>query len=138
MPASYLIDAVAGIVYSRAWAVLTDEQIAAHASALRNDPRFDPGFRQIVDFRELTDIRVSTEGVRGVAQVNPFRRDARRAFVVASEEAFGLIRMFGAYTDSNPEQFRIFRDLENALEWIGLARTASWPAQPPDATFGGS
>ena len=136
MPGSYLIDVPRGIVFTRGSGVLTDEQIAAHAEALRGDARFDPGFRQIVDFRELTDIRVTGAGVRNVARQNPFRRDARRAFVVNSEEAFGLTRMFASYTDSSGDRFAIFRALEPALEWIGLEPTTPWPAQPPDATFG--
>ena len=138
MPGSYLIDVASGVVYSRKWGVLTDEQIAAYSETLRADPRFDPGFRQIADFRELTDIRVSGAGVREVARHNPFRRDARRAFVVSSEEVFGLTRMFGSYTDSSGDAFRIFRAIEPAFEWIGLDPTTPWPAQPPDATFGGS
>ncbi len=137
MPGSYLIDVAAGIVYSRKWGVLTDEQVAAHAETLRADPRFDPGFRQVADFRELTDLRVSGNGLRNVARHNPFRRDARRAFVVSSEEVFGLARMFGSYTDSSGDQFRIFRAIAPAFEWIGLAETTPWPPQPPDATFGG-
>ena len=135
MPGSYLIDVSAGIVYSRKWGVLTDEHIVAHAATLRADPRFDPGFRQIADFRELTELRVSSEGLRDVARQNPFRRDARRAFVVTSDEVFGLARMFGAYTDSN-DQFRVFRAIEPAFEWIDLDPGTPWPTQAPDATFG--
>jgi hypothetical protein len=116
--------------------VLTDEEIAENAKTLRADPRFDPGFRQIVDFRELTEIHVSGAGVRDVAHVNPFRRDARRAFIVTSEEAFGLTRMFGLYTDSSEDEFAIFRTLEPALEWIGLDPRTRWPDRSPDATFG--
>jgi hypothetical protein len=136
MAASYRIDVARGVVYSRGWGVLTDEEIAAHAQTLRVDPRFDPGFRQIVDFRGLTNIRVSGAGVREVARYNPFRRDARRAFVVVSDEAFGLTRMFGMFTDSSAEQFGIFRSIEPALEWIGMEPTAPWPDQAPDKMFG--
>ena len=136
MPASYLIDVANGIVYSKGWRVLTDEQIAAHATTLVADPRFDPGFRQIVDFRELTEIKVSGAGVRDVARMNPFRRDARRAFVVGSEEAYGLTRMFGFFTDANEDQFRIFRAIEPAFEWINLDPASPWPGGAPDKTFG--
>jgi hypothetical protein len=136
MPSSYLIDVPNGVVYSKKWGVLTDEQVAAYTKALWADPRFDPEFRQIVDFRQLTEIRVSGAAVREIARDNAFRRDARRAFIVASDEAFGLTRMFGMFTDSKAETFGIVRTLEAAFEWIGMEPTASWPTQPPDATFG--
>lgn len=137
MPGSYLIDVKTGIVYTRGWGILTDEHIAEHARALRADPRFDPGFRQIVDLRELTDVRITGRGIRDVAAINPFRRDARRAFVVVSDETFGLTRMFGFFSESSSEQFGIFRTIEPALEWIGLDPKAAWPKREPDATFGG-
>ena len=135
MPGSYRIDVAKGIVYSRAWGPLTDEEIAAHAKTLRADPRFDPGFRQIVDYRELTTIGVTSDGVHEVARQNPFRRDARRAFVVTTEEAFGLVRMFWEYTDSSREHFAIFRAIEPAFQWVGLDPATPWPTEPPDAIF---
>jgi hypothetical protein len=138
MPSSYLIDVESGVIYARKWGVLTDEQVAAYTKALWTDPRFDPGFRQIVDFRELTTIRVTGAAVRGIARDNAFRRDARRAFVVATDEAFGLARMFGMFTDSNAETFTIVRTLEAAFEWIGMEPTTPWPTQAPDKTFGDS
>jgi hypothetical protein len=138
MPSSYRIDVESGVIYARKWGVLTDEQVAAYTKALWADPRFDPGFRQIVDFRDVTSIHVTGAAVRDVARENPFRRDARRAFIVASDEAFGLSRMFGMFTDSSSETFTIVRTLEAAFEWIGMEPTSPWPTQPPDATFGDS
>lgn len=136
MPGSYLIDVERGIVFSRGWGVLTDQDIAEHPAALAADPRFDPGFRQIIDFGDATEIRITTEGVRVAADRNPFRRDARRAFVVATDEAYGLSRMFWAFTESSAEQFAIFRAMAPALEWIGLDPQTPWPAQAPDKIFG--
>ena len=41
MPGSYLIDVANGIVFTRAWGVLADDEIIAHAQTLRADPRFN-------------------------------------------------------------------------------------------------
>jgi hypothetical protein len=79
---------------------------------------------------------VTSAGVQQVARHNPFSRDARRAVVVVSDEAFGLARMFGLFADVEHEQMRIFRDMKAAFEWVGLDLDGPWPAQPPDATFG--
>lgn len=135
MPGSYLIDLPRRIVFSRGWGVLTDMEIGAHAETLRADPRFDPGFRQIANFLELTQVRVTAEGVRNVALHNPFRPEARRAFAVPSDETFGLTRMFELYTDSHADQFGIFRALGPAMEWLGLDSMTPWPVQPPDKIF---
>ena len=135
MPGSYLIDVENRLVYSRGWGILTDDEVASHAGTLRADPRFNPDFRQIIDFSDLTEIRLTVAGIHGVAQINPFRRDARRAFVVPSDVAYGLARMFEGFTNSDPEQFRVFRSVGPALEWVGLDASAPWPPASPDAVF---
>jgi hypothetical protein len=136
MPGSYLIDLQRGLVFTRGWGVFTDHELLWHAETLRADPRFDPEFRQVVSFLDVSEVRVTAEGVRALAQINPFRRDSRRAIVVPSDLVFGLTRMFEAHTNSDQEQFRIFRVLEPAFEWVGLDPAASWPAGEPDATIG--
>ena len=106
-----------------------------HARALRDDPRFEPGFRQLIDFRDIDRIELTTKGVQHVAHRNPFRRDARRAFVVTQEEVFGMVRMYWSYAEADPDQFRVFRVIGPALEWVGLDATAPWPTETPDALF---
>jgi hypothetical protein len=44
--------------------------------------------------------------------------------------------MFEALSGSDQEQFRIFRAIEPALEWVGLDPATPWPADAPDAVFG--
>ena len=128
MPGSYLIDQPRSLVFSRGWGALTDDELLWHAETLRADPRFDPGFRQVIDFLGLGEIRVSPEGVRTIAQLNPFRRDSRRAVTVPSDLVYGLTGMFEAHSNSDQEQFRVFRALQPAFEWVGLDPAAPWPA----------
>ena len=136
MPASYLIDTVQRFVFSRGWGVLTDDELLWHAEALRADTRFDPGFRQIANLMDVRHVRVTPQGVRNLAQFNPFRPDSRRAIAVPSDLAFALARMFEAHTSSDQEQFRVFLALGPALEWVGLDPAALWPEREPDAIIG--
>ena len=136
MPASYLIDQERGVVFSRGWGVLMDEEILAHAKVLRADIRLTPDLRQVADFRDVTKLGVTSEGVRRAAKNNPFGPDARRSFVAPLDETLGMLRMFGIYIDADDSQFRIFRTLGPAMEWVGLDPTTPWPDQQPDANFG--
>jgi hypothetical protein len=136
MPASYLIDQPRGVVFSRAWGVLTDGEILAHAKGLRADARLTPRLRQVANFRDVTKLDVTSEGVRRTAKDNPWGPDARRSFVAPLDETMGMLRMFGIYMDADDSQFRIFRTLEPAMEWIGLDPATPWPEEQPDATFG--
>jgi hypothetical protein len=135
MPVSYLIDVPNRVVFSRAWGMLSDQEIIAHAQTLKNDPRLEPGYRQVGDFLATNALLLTSAAIRAVAFDNPFPRDARRAFVVPSDEAYGLARMFTLYLDADPNEFVIFRALEPALEWVGLPRSALWPDKDPDKTF---
>jgi hypothetical protein len=47
-----------------AGAILTDRELVAHARALASDPRFKPDFRQVVRFVDVTDMKVTSSGVR--------------------------------------------------------------------------
>jgi hypothetical protein len=136
MPGSYLIDVPRRTVFTRGWGVLTDEEIIAHARALRADPRFEPRFSQIIDFSDLEEIKATATAVERIAERNPFDAGARRAFVVATDEMHGMVRMYWSYTGVAPEQFKLFRSLAPALEWLGLEGMTQWPKEPPDATFG--
>jgi len=138
MSASYLIDQPRSIVFSRAWGILTDDELRWHAETLQADARFDPGFRQAADFRDVVEMRVTPEGVRSLAHVNPFRRDSRRAIIVPTDLTFGFVRMFEALTQSDPEQFRVFRLMGPAFEWVGLDPAMPWPVEEPNATIGAS
>src|SRR6266850_7414679 len=136
MPYSYWIDVEREIVFSRIWGTLTDEQVAAHAVGLKADPRFDAELNQVLDLRELTDLRVTNAGIRKVAHLVPFRPDVRRAFVVGTGQAEALSSILFTYTDAGVDQYTLFRTLEPAMEWVGLDSATPWPAQAPDRTFG--
>ena len=135
MPGSYWIDPSKNTVFSRGWGVFTDEELIAHATTLRADPRFAPSFQQIVDFRDLEGLHVSAEAVTRIARDNPFPRDARRTVVVPSDAVYGMVRMFEVRMNADPAQFAIFRTIEPAFEWIGLDPGTPWPTRVADAVF---
>jgi hypothetical protein len=136
MPYSYFIDLDRDVVFSRIWGTLTDDDIVAHAESLKADPRFDPELNQVIDMRGLSDLQVTSHGVRRLAQLVPFRPDARRAFVVGTGQAEQLSRVLFNYTKAGVDQYTLFRDLPHAMELVGLDPGTLWPDQPPDRTFG--
>lgn len=136
MPYSYVIDLELEVVFSKIWGTLTDDHVAAHATGLKDDPRFDSEFNQILDMRELDDLQVTSSGIRKVAHLVPFRPNARRAFIVGTGQAEALSRVLFAYTDEGIDRYKLFRDLPPAMEWVGLDPKTPWPAQAPDKTFG--
>ncbi|GEM_PF-1736699 len=95
MPGDYILLVERKLVFSRAFGVLTDADLRDHARQLKGDPRLDPSFRQFADFSALTDLRVTTSGVRSISGVaNPFLPGCVRAILVPTSESFGMARMF--------------------------------------------
>jgi hypothetical protein len=136
MPYSYLIDLERGVVFSKIWGTLTDDEVADHATGLREDPRFDPELDQILDMRELSELKVTSHGIRKLATLVPFDPESRRAFVVGTGQAEGLSRVLFTYTEAGVDQYTLFRSLEPAMESVGLDPKTPWPDQVPDKTFG--
>jgi hypothetical protein len=132
MPAAYRLDLHFRVVWSRAWGVVTDEELDAHSRALRADPRFEPSFRQFQDLTDATEPRVTPAGLLLLAQINPFGKHARRAVVVASDVVYGLARMHEQLRNESGDDLRVFRDRADALAWLGLPE--DWT--PPDAAPG--
>jgi hypothetical protein len=136
MPGSYKLDVERRIVFSRAWGVVVDEDIAAHPKALRADPRFSPDFNQIADFRDVLEYRLTSDGIRNQVHLNPFSSESRRVIIVAPGVGFGLARMYQSSMTRDSDMFQIVHTLEEGNEWIGLGRDAAWPEGPADAVFG--
>jgi hypothetical protein len=135
MPTSYRIDIDAGIVFDRAWGVLTDAEVASHARALVADSRFNPDFRQLADFRDVTEVRFTASDVRTEAAATIYSLQAHRAFVVPMDVASGLARVYELSPHSAPVTLGVFRRMGDALIWLGLSPATEWPDGPPDAVF---
>jgi hypothetical protein len=136
MPYSYLIDTTRQVVFSKVWGTMTDDQACSHATALRDDPRFTSGLNQIIDMRGLSDLQMTKHGAKDLAHLVPFRADAKRAFLVGMGEAAKLSEVLWTYTEAGVDQYTLFRELPEAMEFVGLDATTAWPDEAPDKTFG--
>lgn len=121
MPGAYTIDLPRSLVLSRGWGVLTDRELLAHVRALTTDSRFAPHFRQLADLRDVTEVKFTASTIREMVRLNPFGAGARRALVVTSDELFGMARMYQLLTNESPDELRIFRKVDDALQWLGIA-----------------
>jgi hypothetical protein len=119
MPAFYKIDRERRLVLSTGSGVFSLADARSHQEKLSKDPDFGPSFSQIADFTQVTRIELSADDVRLLAQRNLFSPDSRRAFIMPNELAYGLGRMYGILRELAGETgIRIFRTLEEALDWV--------------------
>ena len=118
MPASFTVDLERRVVFSKGWGVLVDDDLRQTQAGVRETPGFEPDFRQLYDFSAVTDVQVTQDSLWGMAGNSPFDLDARRAMVVGSDVAFGVVRMYQLMSERESSTFRIFRDRESALRWL--------------------
>jgi hypothetical protein len=121
MSGAYTIDLKRSLVRSRGWGVLTDRELLAHVRALTVDPHFAPNFHQLADLRDVTDVQITSATIKEMVRLNPFWAGARRALVITNDVLFGMARMYQILKDESPDELQIFRNMEDALQWLGLA-----------------
>ncbi|MGB2621179.1 MAG: hypothetical protein WA857_19115 [Candidatus Acidiferrum sp.] len=111
---------------SSATGVFNKDAALDHQNRLLADPDFDPSYSQLMDYTHVTQIDLSAADVGLLAVRNVFSSNSRRAFLVPNDVAFGLARMFEMIRESAGERgIRIFRDLEEALDWVLSNQEAS-------------
>ena len=89
LPATYEIDHKQRLVTSRLWGPVTEDEVFEHNDKLRNDPEFDPSYRQFVDMTGITEIKVGT-GMINETSLDQFpsvvRLDGRPTFRISTEK----------------------------------------------------
>ncbi len=99
------------------------DQIRQAYADMSGNPGFRPGLRAICDLRRAEidlsgdDIRVLSALVRSVA---PKWGGTKWLAVVASDVAYGLLRMFMSLTDNSSIETLVVRDIDEAGDWLEL------------------
>ena len=125
MPIEYTLQSSHRLLVTRAWGVLTGDEIATHCHRHRAEERLDPPFRHLVDLRDVTDASAvpgdlprkltSAGGAVGV----------RRAFVAHAGAVFGLARQHATYAELSGAETEVFTSVREAEAWLGVSRGQS-------------
>ena len=124
MPIEYRIEVPLRTLFTRVFGVFTDADARGLVEDLRSDPDFDSSLNQLFDARGVTSLELSGTCVREIAAVRMLGEGSRRAFVVGSDVAFGMARMFEMLRDDALDQIRVFKNIEDARAWLGLPAEA--------------
>lgn len=117
---SYDIDTALRLVVVTYVGKVTLETLAAAQAEARRRPDFDPSFALLFDYRRADASAIDTAAVKRIASSTPFGPSAPRAFVVADDVGYGLVRMFRAYSElaGHGDMVEAFRDRDEAIRWI--------------------
>lgn len=112
------------VVLSHEGSVHDDEFLSSYR-ALFDDPRYHISYNLLVDLRRAISSVRGKEALRDVAwlaslQLANSEVVPKVAVVAPQDISFGLARMYEAFSDSVPWEFKVFRSADAALSWLGL------------------
>ncbi len=122
MPIEHAIDPDLRLVRSRDWGQVTYADLVASRLQIGKNPVFHSDFRQLYDFREVTNLVMTREEIRDLARHSPFGPGSRRAIVVPENAIHGLAQIFVLLHEmgGGGEEFQVFRSLPDAKVWLDL------------------
>ena len=125
VPMAYKINSEHKIVISTGNGTLTFAESLTHQENLREDPNFIPKFSQLMDLTLVTKMELKSDELQRLAAHSVFANDSRRSFLVSSDLAYGLFRMFQTFRNNEGENgIQIFRELGPALNWVHLTTSS--------------
>ncbi len=121
MPIHY--DLKDGVVYTILADCVTDEDILSYYQQPFFEDSKSP-WREVVDGRKITDMQITPDGQRRLAELVAKKADklkgGRVAMVATRDLTYGMFRMWEVQRGNIDYEVRVFRDFNKALEWIML------------------
>ena len=127
MPIQYQIKPDEKLVILVHIGTVNDDEFLSFYKALYENPQFDISYNQLVDLRKTESSVRSTAALREFANIaeqyySDVSAQPKIAVVAPEDISFGLARMYEVFSDSVPWKFSVFRDIDTALEWLGVSK----------------
>jgi len=128
MPVKHDIDTKAKLLITTWEGVALDvdfiEAIKNYRDTIQSKKEYH-NFNEVVDFTQVTKIKLTTNGIKNISNIasSSEREDVNNklAFIVVSDLAYGLVRMYEAYrsfSKSSGKTIRVFKNKYDAFEWV--------------------
>ena len=121
----YTIDPQRRLVHARTPATVTLREILEYERRVVENPAFDPTYAELFDTSGTTTMTVSFEDVDNLVE---FERSHGRyvgkrkcAFVAPTDINYGTVKMYISMEDTSPMETRVFREMRDALDWLGIS-----------------
>lgn len=104
--------------------VAVEEEMLFYKNLLA-EPAFNNDYSFLIDYTRKEDELISADDIWQLAkfsnqQKTTFSTRGKVAVITPRDLAFGLARMHQAYAKEEDPEYRLFRDEEGALKWLGI------------------
>ena len=114
------------ILYIGGTGNVTTDEITTTGAKVFAESEWTNGFNILIDYREISKFEVKAEGVHKIInqdKANKHLFDQSKCAIVAdSDLVYGLSRMWEILSEDSKIPTMIFRNIEDALQWLGLDR----------------
>ena len=99
--------------------VVTPSELAHENVRLNNDPAFDPGFAELVDFTGVSEVQIGcVDDLKSLQELDPFFTSSKRALVVGPQSStYGAARLYQMMR-KDESRVEIFKNRKEALQWL--------------------
>jgi hypothetical protein len=98
-------------------------EVSSHLEAIYASDDIEQIRDVMWNLRDATLAGFSNEEIRMLSDIvrghNDLQQPGKSAWVLPNDEDFGLGRMYEALTNDLPSKNRVFRTMEEALQWLG-------------------
>lgn len=128
MPASHHIDNEARLIITTWRGDAVDQDFIEALKTYQTDVISMPDYldyNEIVNLSHVSRFRLSPKGLKNIGKIasaaDKYRSKTKLAFIVSSDVAFNLVRLYTTYRNfgKNPKKLiRAFKSESDALDWI--------------------
>ena len=120
MPVKVEVDRTRKLVVTFYSGEVTDADVRQQIADINRHSPYDPDYRVITDFTQVTQFEISAEQIRDVAATASPLAKARRVMVAPSDIAYGTSRMFQALAWHTRPNITVVRTLAEAYDVLGV------------------
>ncbi|MBT3700746.1 MAG: hypothetical protein HOE62_22465 [Alphaproteobacteria bacterium] len=124
-PLDYDIDEDLGVVHLRGSGQVTNDDMQNMPTRVAADKRLRKGMLSLTDLSNITEYKVTTEGVERymatLESTREVRGQSKAAIVAPMDLHYGMARVLELKSDGRgPLRYMVFRNREDACKWLGI------------------
>jgi hypothetical protein len=124
MPIARKISKDGLFVHTSVYGTVTAEDLISHEEAMIAEPNIRPGFCELFDASKATEIKITKEDIKRVADMDGQNIErfggSKCAIVVSESEAFELGKYFEKISRQNYVKVIVFNSVTTAKTWLGV------------------
>ncbi|MBV9075722.1 MAG: hypothetical protein JOZ10_19025 [Acidobacteria bacterium] len=121
MPVVLKINPQKKVVHSTFFGVMTDREILEHSNTIASHPDFRPEFDEIIDLTMVTEPRVTSTGMRQLAdRQSIFQTSSKHVIVAPKDLSFEKAAEFKGMSETSRPNLTVARSAAEAYRILGL------------------